>query len=339
MKLSSAQLAQQLTKSLAPIYLIHGDEPLLVAETVDALYTAAQKAGFTERVLTAAESGSDWGKHLYADTHTISLFANKKIIDLNLNPIKLNAASGKILEAYAHQPMPDTLLIIHSAKLDAKVEKSSWYKAIEKLGVIVTVWPIHPDQMPAWVIQRAKKFNLTITKQGAEWLAAQMEGHLLAAAQEIEKLSLLQPNGTLDDQTIQAAVTDNARFDIFTLVDSALLGKTDRTLRILQNLADEDTEPTLILWALTRELRTLAELQKKIAEGASLAHLFTSYRIWEKRQPSVKASLKRHKQSQYWDLLIHAAKIDRIIKGAEPGNVWDELQKLVTKISSSTLVV
>lgn len=334
MKLSYAQLAQHLSKSLAPIYLVHGDEPLFVEETMDAIYKAAQTVGYTERVSIVTDTGADWAKHLYTDTHSISLFAPKKIIYLNLNHIKLNAASGKILEEYAHKPVPDTLVILHSAKLDNKVEKSNWYKAIEKQGIVITLWPISPDQMPAWIIQRAKKINLNLTKQDAEWLASQMEGHLLAAAQEIEKLSLLQPSGTLNDQTIQTAVTDNARFDIFSLIDSALLGKTNRTLRILQNLADEDIEPTLVLWALTRELRTLAELQKKIAEGSALTNLFTSFRIWEKRQPNVKAALQRHKQSDFWDLLIHAAKIDRIIKGAEIGNLWDELRSLVVKISN-----
>lgn len=339
MKLSYAQLTQHLSKSLAPIYLVHGDEPLLVEETIDAIYKAAETAGFTERISTSTESSTDWGKHLYTDTHSISLFTNKKIITLNLNHLKLNASSGKILEAYAHKPLPNTLVILHSAKLDTKVEKSNWYKAIEKQGIVLTLWPMNPDQMPAWIMQRAKKINLTITKKGAEWLASQMEGYLLAAAQEIEKLSLLQPNGILDDQTIQAAVTDNARFDIFSLVDSALLGKADRTIRILQNLADEDIEPTLVLWALTRELRTLTELQKKLAEGVSLSNLFASFRIWEKRQPLLKAALQRHKQTHYWDLLIHAAKIDRIIKGAELGNVWDELRSIVLKISNKSIVL
>ncbi len=333
MKLSYAQLAQHLSKSLAPIYLVHGDELLLVEETMDAIYKAAQAVGYTERI-SITDTGTDWAKHLYTDTHSISLFAQKKIIYLNLNHIKLNAANGKILEEYAHQPVSDTIMMIHSTKLDNKMEKSSWYKAIEKQGVIITIWPMTPDQMPAWIAQRAKKINLNLTKQDAEWLASQMEGHLLAAAQEIEKLSLLQPNGTLNNQAIQTAVTDNARFDIFSLIDSALLGKTNRVLRILQNLADEDTEPTLILWALTRELRTLSELQKKIAEGSSLASLFSSFRIWEKRQPNVKAALQRHKKNDLWSLLIDAAKVDRIIKGAEVGNIWDELRNLVIKISN-----
>ena len=263
MKLAHAQLAQHLTHTIAPIYLIHGDEPLLVEETVDAICKAAQSAGFTERVSSAVESGADWSKDLYADTHSISLFASKKIILLNLNHLKLNAAGGKILEEYAQKQAKDTLVILQSTKLDSKVEKSNWYKALEKHCVVIPLWPITAEQMPGWIMQRAKKNNLHISRQDAEWLASQMEGHLLAAAQEVEKLSLLQVQGTLNQQTIKDAVTDNARFDVFNLIDGALLGKINRSLHILKNLADEDIEPTLVLWALTRELRTLAELQKK----------------------------------------------------------------------------
>lgn len=332
MKITPAQLTQQLHQSLAPIYLVHGDEILLVQETIDAIKKVAQSAGFTERVSCHIDSGADWAKHLYSDTHTISLFGEKKIVEFNLNNIKLNAANHKILEEYTKSITPNTLVILSSAKLDTKIEKTTWYKTIEKQGVIVTLWPIHADQLPSWIVQRAKKLNITITQKGAEYLASQMEGHLLAAAQEIEKLALLQPNGTLDEKTIADIVTDNARFDIFTLIDNTLSGKTVRSLRILKNLSDEDTEPTLILWAFTRELRTLAEIKKQSTSN-TLAHLFASFRIWEKRQPAVKAALQRFELSEFWDFILDANKIDQIIKGVESGNVWDALEKLVIKLS------
>ncbi len=160
-----------------------------------------------------------------------------------------------------------------------------------------------------------------------------MEGNLLAAAQELEKLSLLHPGGLIDTNTLDNAITDNARFDIFQLVDNTLLGNRPRSLRILQNLANEDTEPTLVLWALTRELRTLCEMQKKMKQGASLSSLFSQFRIWEKRQPAVRAFLQRHPQRDGWDLLLKAAEIDRMIKGIEIGNTWDTLADLVIKMA------
>jgi len=334
MKLTYPQLTQHLTRNLAPIYLVSGDELLLIQEAVDALRAAASKAGFSERVSTTAESQGDWTKLLYTDTHSISLFASKKLVELNLTHIKLNNTHGKIFEEYACNPLDNTLLIIITNKLDTKTEKTAWYKAIEKNGIVMPIWPVPAEQLPQWIMQRAKKINLQLTLQAAERLATLVEGNLLAAAQEIEKLSLLYPDKTLDHHAIENAVMDNARFDIFNLVDSALLGDSPRCLRILHNLAEEGIEPTLILWALTRELRILADTQKQLQQGITLTTLLSKARIWEKRQAGFKAFLQRHKQRDCWKLLAYAAKIDRVIKGIEMGNVWDELEAFV--LASST---
>lgn len=338
MKLAYAQLATHLAKNLAPIYFIHGDELLLTQEAVETIQKTAYAAGYTDRVMTVIDTGMDLEKAIYSDMHSLSLFSSKKVIELNFCHIKFNNTHGKILEEYASKILPDTLLIIRAAKLDSKLEKSTWYQTIAKTGIVIPVWPIPPEQLSAWIIQRAKKNHLNITKQGADFLSAQIEGNLLAAAQEIEKLCLLQLNGPLDQKAIENAVTDHARFDIFTFVDSALSGNAARSIRILRTLAAEETEPTLILWALSRELRVLAELQKKQAEGASLSNLFSQFRIWEKRQPPVRAFLQRHSQTQCWKLLINAASIDRMIKGIETGNTWDSLEELTIKISGNATI-
>lgn len=332
MKLPLTQLSQHLTKTLAPIYLVHSDELLLAEEAVDAIRAAANHAGFTERVLITPESGADWNEIIYSDTHSLSLFATKKIIELNLSAIKLNSTQGKVLAEYAAKPLPDTLIIINAAKCDAKTEKSAWFQAIEKSGVVVPIWPLTTDQLPAWIIQRAKKLNVTITKSAADHLTRLVEGNLLAAAQEIEKLSLLQTNNTITEELIEEAVVDNARFDIFNLVDSALLGNRKRSIHMLKNLAAEDEEPTLILWALIRELRMLAEILQQQKKGLTLGSLLTQFRIWEKRQPGVRAFLQRNTSEKCWHSLILAAKIDRIIKGAESGNVWNELEDFLIHI-------
>ena len=333
MKLSYQQLGPHLMKNLAPIYFIHGNESLLVQEAVDAIRSSAHSTGFTERVALVAE-GNDWGKWIYSNTHGLSLFAEKKVIELNLNHAKLNAANTEFLKEYATHPSPDTVLILFSAKLDAKIEKSAWYQAIDKAGVTLTIWPISIEQLPQWLMQRAKKLKLSLTESAAERLSSQVEGNLLAAAQELEKLRLLKPSAPIDAETIDTMITDHARFDIFQLVDNALLGNSARALRILQNLANEETEPTLVLWALTRELRTLAAIQKKIKQGTSMGGVFGQFRIWEKRQPAVRAFLQRHTEQHCWDLLINAAKIDRMIKGVEIGCLWDELSTLLIKMCS-----
>lgn len=336
MKLAYPQLIQHLSKNIAPIYLVSSDELLLIQEAVDAIRSAAKKTGFSERVSTTAEAKSDWAKLLYTDTHSRSLFSNKKIIELNLTHIKLNSTNGKVFEDYASRPLADTLLIISTTKLDAKVEKTTWYKAIEKTGAVMPIWPITAEQLPQWVMQRARKTNLQLTPQAAERLATLVEGNLLAAAQEIEKLSLLYPNQTLDHHAIENAVMDNARFDIFNLADSALLGDSLRCVRILKNLSDEGIEPTLVLWALTREVRVLADMQKQLQQGASLSSLFAKARIWEKRQAGFRAFLQRYKYGNCCDLLIHAAKIDRTIKGIEIGDIWNELESFVMQITKKT---
>lgn len=339
MKLPVQQLAQHLSKNVAPIYVVSSDDALLAQEAIDTIRDAANKAGYTERVRINIESSADWGNVFYSSTQSFSLFASKRLLELDLTTIKLNAASSKILQEYAQDTASDTILLIRTNKLDSKSEQSSWYKALDKVGVMITIWPITIDQLPAWILQRAKKLNLNLTKSAADYLASQVEGNLLAAAQELEKLRLLNfaASTTIDEKAIETAVSDNAHFDIFTLVDSALLGNSKRSLRILESLAAEDTEPTLVLWALARELRTMAELAKQTQQGISLATLFPKYRIWEKRQPNVRAFLQRHKQQTCWELLTHAAQIDRMIKGAETGNVWDALGKLTLNMANKVV--
>ncbi len=329
MKLPYQQLEQHLAKQLASIYLVCGDELLLVQETVDLIRSKAQKIGFSERLRIPVEAGNDWGKLLYANAHSLSLFAEQRILELDLRGVKLNQANNEILTSYAENPVPHTLLLISIGKLDQKTEQSRWYKSIDKKGIVIPIWPVTAEQLPQWIMQRAKKANLLLSQKAALWLAGCVEGNLLAAAQEIEKLCLLQPEGTLDEEALENIVMNHAQFDVFNLVDSLLVGNSKRALAILKNLFAEDTEPTLILWAITRELRTMAELLKQTQQGVALSSLFSQFRIWEKRQPSVRAFLKRTTVARCWEWLLHAAKIDRIIKGAEMGHIQNELECLV----------
>ncbi|MDR3477507.1 MAG: DNA polymerase III subunit delta [Gammaproteobacteria bacterium] len=338
MKLSSQQLEQHLAKTLAPIYIISTDELLLAQDALDQIRAAARKAGFTERQSLTVETGSDWGKLLYAEAHSLSLFATKRIVELHLAGSKPNNAASKILQDIAASPLPDTILIITSNKFDSRTEQTAWHKALEKSGVVLQVWPIPLQQLPTWIMQRAKKAGLQFTPDAAKLLADQVEGNLLAAAQEIEKIGLLQITGVIDHHAIAQAVTDNARFDIFSLVECALSGNSQRCIRILDNLRAEDVEPILILWALAREVRTLADIAKQMKQGAPLNTLFSKFRIWEKRQPSVRRFLQQHSQADCLTLLAHCAKIDRIVKGAQTGNAWDELQLLTLKLTGSVII-
>ncbi len=340
MKLAYAQLAQHLKKTLAPVYLISSDELLQAQEAADAIRAAARLAGYRERVIVNAE-GNDWGKTLFADANSLSLFGAQRLVELNLTQAKANAGAQKILQEIAAALPPQTIFLISTKKLDAKSEKTAWYKALADVGIVIQIYPVTPEQLPAWIIQRAKHANLTLSLDAAKFLAEQVEGNLLAAAQEIEKLGLLQTaaSSTLNAAALEEIITDNARFDIFNLVECAVAGNTRRCLRIIENLAAEGIEPLLILWALTREIRTLAELAKQVKLGAPLNSLFSKYRIWEKRQPGVRRFLQHHTQRTCWELLSRCAKIDRIIKGAAKGNVWDELKVLTLKIAKNDIIV
>jgi DNA polymerase III subunit delta len=338
MKLPYQQLETHLKKNLAAIYLLSGDEHLLLQEALDLIRLKAKQEGYSERVTLNIDPGADWGKLLYSESHSLSLFATKRLIELHLAGSKPNAANSKILQDMAKQPLLDSVLIITMNKLDSKAEQSAWYKALDKSGITIPIWPITTDQLPHWLAQRAKKANLSLTTEAATLLASQMEGNLLAAAQEIDKLALLQIEGSIDHHTIEKAVTDNARYDVFSMVDCILTGNGKRAQRMLKNLQSEGIEPVLILWALTRELRTLAEMAKKIKDGSSLNSLFSQYRIWEKRQLPVKHFLQKHSLNQCWSMLSQAAQIDRTIKGASLGDTWQELSLLAMTMAGSVII-
>ena len=334
MKIAHGQLETHLTKTLAPIYLIRSDELLLAQEAMDTIRKAAQQRGFSERSRIPVES-ADWGNILYAEAHSLSLLATKRILELDLRGVKINAANSALIKQYASTPCADTLLLIYTNKLDQKSEQTAWYKAIDKAGVVIQIWPVAADQLPQWIMQRAKENNIALSQQTAAWLAENVEGNLLAAAQEIEKLSLLSLSSSGNAEN---SMMDYAHFDIFDLVSSILNGNLERSLRILNNLLAEDIEPTLILWAMTRELRTLAEIHQQRKQGTALSMLFSKFHIWDKRQPGVRAFLKRHNQEACWAFLLHAAKIDRIIKGIETGNLRIELEQFVLKMGSSGII-
>ena len=333
MKITLQQLPQLASKSLAAVYLIGGEEILLVEEAMQIIRDAAQKQGFTERERILADSG-EWTQSLHIAAHSLSLFSNKRLLELDLTNAKLTAASSKILQEYANHPAPDTLLIVRIQKIDSKIEQSAWYKTFEK-HIVVPIWPVTPQQLPAWIIQRAKKIDLSFTQRAAELLAKYCEGNLLAAAQEIEKIKLLNAHSsTVDENLLTEFATDNAHFDIFTLVESALAANSERSLRILNHLQAEGIEPVLVLWAFTNELRLLNTLTKQTQKGMPLPTLFKQYRIWEKRQGPIQHFLRRATQKTCWKLLVMAAEIDRMIKGTEPGNTWDALEKLALSMGA-----
>jgi len=319
MRVRPEQLEQHLGKSLAPVYLVTGDEPLQTNEACDAIRAAARAAGHENREVMEAGSGFDWST-LAAEANSFSLFAEKKIIDLRIPGGKPGREGGKSLAEYCERPPEDTILLITLPKLDRAQQNSKWFKSLEQLGVIVQIWPIEVQRLPQWIEQRLRKAGLHPDKEAVQMLADRVEGNLLAAHQEIEKLLLLHGTGSINAEQLAAAVADSARYDVFELVDSALRGETDRCLRILDGLRAEGVAPPVVLWALHREIAQLTAISADAAKGLSLDHAMTRAKVWEKRKPLVRGAALRLKTGAWLELLAKCQQADAAAKGA---NTWD----------------
>jgi DNA polymerase III subunit delta len=325
MKLYPDKLEAALKKNLLPIYFFSGDEPLQLGEAADAVRRAAREQGFTEREVMHAEKGFDWNELLMA-SNAMSLFAEKRVIDLRLPSGKPGKDGGAALAEYAARPPEDTIFLVSSGKVDKRSQSAKWYTALDKVGATLQVWPVETNEMPRWLDQRLRSRGLQADKDAVRLIAERVEGNLLAAAQEVDKLVLLNGAGTLSAEQAEAAVSDSARFDVFGLVDAALLGDAPRSTRMLDGLRGEGVEPILVLWSLTRELRSLADMAAQIESGKGVDGVLA--RVWGKRKGPVKAALQRHNRARWQQMLRRAARLDRVIKGAAPGNAWDELLQL-----------
>ena len=226
MKLAPAQLAKHLQGSLAPVYIVSGDDPLLCQEAADAIRTAARQQGFDERQVFSADASFDWGTLLQAGA-SMSLFAEKRLLELRLPSGKPGDKGAAALIEYCSGPAEDTLLLVSLPKLDGSAQKTKWGKALIEgpQTQFVQIWPVDASQLPQWIRQRLSHAGLSASQDAVELIAARVEGNLLAAAQEVEKLKLMAEEGQITVETVQAAVADSARFDVFGLVDAVLNGE------------------------------------------------------------------------------------------------------------------
>lgn len=332
-KLRSDQLPSALRK-LAPVYLVSGDDPLLQQEACDLIRQAARQAGFTERERHHVDNSFDWGQ-LHASANAMSLFAEKKIIELRIDNGKPGDKGGKALTEYCQQPGDDNLLLIVMPKLDASSQRTKWFKNVERAGAFVQIWPITGTQLPRWIEQRLLQAELKASPEAIDLLVARVEGNLLAATQEIEKLRLLVPDGNISAEVISGMVADNARYNVFGLVDKALHGDARSAVKTLHGLRGEGTDATVILWALAREIRTLCQISHAVNQGQNFDWAAKNAGVWDKRRNIIANALRRLKQPQLQILLRKANAIDKAIKGLRNADAWDELMDLVLNISGT----
>ncbi len=337
MKIRAEQLDRHLQQSLAPIYLLGGDEPLQVQEAGDAIRQAARQQGFTEREVRHVERGFAWQEVMQV-ADSMSLFGDRKILEIRMPGGKPGDEGARVLREYAAQPAEDTLLMISCGKLDSATLRTKWAQALEQSGVLIQVWPVEAGQLFEWIQARMRGQGMQASREAVLLLVERVEGNLLAAAQEIDKLLLLHGPGRIDAEAVADAVSDSARYNIYTLVDTALSGKVDKTLKILNGLRGEGVEPVLVLWALSREIRSLSAMAAEVRKGAPIESVLGRQRVWERRKPLVRDALKRHQLGRWYALLQHCARIDRIIKGVEVGKPWDELLQLGISMAGITVL-
>ena len=250
-------------------------------------------------------------------------------------PVRPGDEGAEALGAYAKNPAPDVTLLVISAKLERGGGR--WAETLEQAGVLVSSWPVDVKNLPGWIGRRMQSRGLNPTQEAVALIAGWVEGNLLAAAQEVEKLLLLHGPGPVDAAAVREAVADSARYDPYALVDAALAGDPRRTAHILRGLEEEGTEPTFILWAVTREIRSLAILAWDIRNGVPVQRALAS--VWEKRRSVVQKALNRHQLQDWQRLLVDAARADRILKGQAPGRVWGELLNLSESLAGLELPV
>ncbi len=341
MKLSPAQLAKHLLGSLAPVYVVCGDEHLLCQEACDSIRQATRGQGFSERQVFNVETGFDWGQLIEAGA-SLSLFAEKRLIELRIPNGKPGDKGAAALLDYLARPAEDTVLLISLPKLDGSTQKTKWAKALidGKDVQFVQIWPVDAAQLPQWIRQRLAQAGLAADQEAVEMIAARVEGNLLAAAQEIEKLKLLAEGGQINAETVQAAVADSARYDVFGLIDACLHGHASHALHMLEGLRGEGIEPPVILWALARELRLLAGIAQQYAQGLPLEKAFAQARppVWDKRRPLVSKALQRHSAQRWNQLLMDAQRIDAQIKGQAEGNPWTGLADLCLQLAGTRIL-
>src|SRR5437773_5924052 len=338
MQLRPAQLASHLARALAPLYVVHGDEPLLAIEAGDEIRAAARVAGFDEREVLVAEPGFKWDAFAAANRN-LGLFGARKLIDLAIPSGKPGVEGARALEGCAAHPHPDLLTLITLPRLDRAAQGSSWFAALERAGVTVAVQPLERRELPRWLAARLARQNQRARADTLQLLAEATEGNLLAARQEVEKLGLLLPEGELDHDAVERAIADVARFDLFQLSEAWLAGDAARALRILAALEAEGEGVPLIVWQLGEDLHALFTTLAAVAGGASTGAAVQATRVWGKRQAALERAARRVDVTAIPDLLLRLARLDALAKGIGRGNVWNELADLALAIAGRPLSI
>jgi DNA polymerase-3 subunit delta len=332
MNLRPEDLAGHLERKLAPLYVVHGDEPLLALEAADQVRAAARRSGIVERDVLVVEQGFKWGAFLAAQSN-LGLFGDRRLIDLRIPSGKPGVEGAKALEAYADSPPPDTVTLVSLPRLDRATQDSAWFSALARAGVTIGVQPVEREALPRWIGERLARQKQRAGAETLAFLADLSEGNLIAARQEIEKLALVLPEGELDQAAVESAVADVARYDVFAASEAWLAGDAARAIRVLASVEAAGEGPQLAIWSLGEDLHALAAVQSTMAAGTPLSAALRNARAWGKRQAALERAVRRVRADDVVRWLAELAAIDALSKGIGTGDAWLELQRLALAVA------
>jgi DNA polymerase-3 subunit delta len=327
MRLAQAQLESHLKQGLQALYVMVGDEPLAQRECLDAIRAAARMQGFDERTSLTVERNFNW-QQIQSYGQSISLFSNRRLLELSIPSGKPGVDGGKALQALAAKALPDTTVVIILPTLEREAKNSAWFNALETQAQTITLNEVDAANLPKWIANRLAQQGQSTGIQTLEFLAHQVEGNLLAANQEIQKLGLLYPQGELADETVREAVLNVSRYDAFQLGEAVLQGDAERTVRILQGLQDEGENAVAVMNPLMWVLRPLVRIKQAEMRGENITTAMANARIYGDRQALVKRALSRLSLRQLEAALQKLADIDRTAKGVMLGDAWLEISRL-----------
>ncbi|NUS39370.1 MAG: DNA polymerase III subunit delta [Lysobacter sp.] len=327
--------------ALRPAYLVAGSEPLLVLEAADAIRGAARGQGIVEREVFEAEGNQrepDWNA-LSATLGAPSLFASRRLVEVRLPTGKPGKEGAKLIEDFCEAPPPDVTLLVTAGEW-SKAHAGKWSDAIARIGALVVAWPVKPHELPGWIERRLRERGLRAGHDAVQRLAERVEGNLLAAAQEIDKLKLLADGAPLDAARMDELVADSARYDVFRLLDAALNGRTAQVPRMLAGMRAEGEAVPALLGMVVRELQATAALARVQARGGNLAGEFKAQRIWDSKQAMYRRALQRHPAPRWERFVAEAGRVDRIAKGRDragedPGDAWLALERLLLAVADA----
>jgi len=336
MQLRVDALEAHLGKTLAPLYVITSDEHLLALEAADKIRKTARAQGITEREVLTVERSFKWGE-LLAANNSLSLFGDRKLIELRIPGGKPGKDGGQALQQYAADLSPDNVTLITLPKLDWATQKTAWVASLQQAAVFIDIPLVERAQLPAWIGARLAAQRQSADRQSIDFIAERVEGNLLAAHQEIQKLGLLHPEGKLSFEQIHDAVLNVARYDVFKLSEAMLAGDAARLVLMLEGLKGEGEALPLVLWAVAEEIRTLLKLKSGVEQGRPLGGLLKELRIWGPRERLMEPALRRLKLSTLESALQQAAQIDKMVKGlrakAFAGDAWDAMLQLGLQVA------